>query len=89
MNNKLNAENERELGIQMQPAHKCTYPHCSYPCMDLPDCVNAEKANKSAAFVGLTNEEIDACWDGLLSAYQRQNIREMEQKLKEKNGGKQ
>ena len=23
--------------------HKCTYPDCSYPCPDLPDCVDAEK----------------------------------------------
>ena len=23
--------------------HKCTYPHCSYPCPDLPDCIDAKK----------------------------------------------
>lgn len=46
-----------------------------------PDC------HKEKQFVGLTEEEIDACWDGPLSAYQRQHIREMEQALKKKNGG--
>ena len=23
--------------------HKCTYPNCSYPCPDLPDCMDAKK----------------------------------------------
>ena len=23
--------------------HKCTYPDCSYPCPDLPDCIDAKK----------------------------------------------
>lgn len=34
---------------------------------------------------GLTDEEIEECWDGYLSDYQLQMIREMEAKLKEKN----
>ena len=36
-------------------------------------------------WVGLTDDEIEACWDGYLSDYQLQMIREMEAKLKEKN----
>ena len=36
-------------------------------------------------WVGLTDEEIEECWDGYLSDYQLQMIREMETKLKEKN----
>jgi len=36
-------------------------------------------------WVGLTDEEIEDCWDGYLSDYQLQMIREMEAKLKEKN----
>ena len=23
--------------------HKCIYPDCSYPCLDLPDCMDAKK----------------------------------------------
>lgn len=34
---------------------------------------------------GLTDEEIEDCWDGYLSDYQLQMIREIEAKLKEKN----
>ena len=48
-----------------------------------------ELVNPKREWIGLTDEEIDACWDGPLSAYQRQHIREMEQALKEKNGGQQ
>jgi hypothetical protein len=36
-------------------------------------------------WVGLTGEEIQSCWDGDLSPYQMQCIREIEAKLKEKN----
>ena len=36
-------------------------------------------------WVGLTDEEIQSCWDGDLSPYQMQCIREIEAKLKEKN----
>jgi hypothetical protein len=38
-------------------------------------------------WVGLTDEEIQSCWDGDLSPYQMQCIREIEAKLKEKNNG--
>jgi len=34
---------------------------------------------------GLTDEEIEDCWDGYLSDYQLQMIRAVEAKLKEKN----
>lgn len=34
---------------------------------------------------GLTDDEIEECWDGYLSDYQLQMIREMVAKLKEKN----
>jgi hypothetical protein len=34
---------------------------------------------------GLTDEEIEDCWDGYLSDYQLQMIRTIEDKLKEKN----
>ena len=34
---------------------------------------------------GLTDEEIEDCWDGYLSDYQLQMIRTIEAKLKEKN----
>ncbi len=34
---------------------------------------------------GLTNDEIEDCWDGYLSDYQLQMIRAVEAKLKEKN----
>lgn len=27
--------------------HKCTYPNCPYPCLDLPDCIDAEKQKVS------------------------------------------
>ena len=36
-------------------------------------------------WVGLTDEEIEECWDGDLSPYKMQCIREIEAKLKEKN----
>jgi hypothetical protein len=36
-------------------------------------------------WIGLTDEEIQSCWDGDLSPYQMQCIREIEAKLKEKN----
>ena len=36
-------------------------------------------------WVGLTDEEIQSCWDGDLSPYQMQCIREIEAKLREKN----
>ena len=38
-------------------------------------------------WIGLTDEEIQNCWDGDLSPYQMQCIREIEAKLKEKNNG--
>jgi len=36
-------------------------------------------------WVGLTDEEIEDCWDGYLSDYQLEMIRAIEAKLKEKN----
>jgi hypothetical protein len=36
-------------------------------------------------WVGLTDEEIQSCWDGNLSPYQMKCIREIEAKLREKN----
>jgi hypothetical protein len=36
-------------------------------------------------WVGLTCEEIQSCWDGDLSPYQMQCIREIEAKLRELN----
>jgi hypothetical protein len=36
-------------------------------------------------WVGLTDKEIEECWDGDLSPYKMQCIREIEAKLKEKN----
>ncbi len=36
-------------------------------------------------WVGLTDEEIEDCWDGYLSDYQLQMVRSMEAMLKEKN----
>ncbi len=36
-------------------------------------------------WVGLTDEEIEDCWDGYLSDYQLQQIREISVKLREKN----
>ena len=40
---------------------------------------------KKRLWVGLTDEEIQNCWDGELSPYQMQCIREIEAKLREKN----
>jgi hypothetical protein len=37
-------------------------------------------------WIGLTDEEIQSCWDGNLSPYQMKCIREIEAKLKQKNG---
>ena len=37
------------------------------------------------AWIRLTDKEIEECWDGDLSPYQMQCIREIEAKLKEKN----
>lgn len=36
-------------------------------------------------WVGLTDKEIEECWDGDLSPYKMQCIREIEARLKEKN----
>jgi hypothetical protein len=36
-------------------------------------------------WVGLTEDEIESCWDGDLSPYQMQCIKEIEAKLREKN----
>jgi len=36
-------------------------------------------------WVGLTDKEIEECWDGDLTPYQMQCIREIEAKLREKN----
>jgi hypothetical protein len=38
-------------------------------------------------WVRLADKEIEECWDGDLSPYQMQCIREIEAKLKEKNNG--
>jgi len=36
-------------------------------------------------WVGLTDKEIEECWDGDLSPYKMQCIREIESRLREKN----
>ena len=36
-------------------------------------------------WIGLTDKEIEECWDGDLTPYQMQCIREIEAKLREKN----
>jgi hypothetical protein len=41
--------------------------------------------NVKRTWVKLTDEEIQSFWDGALSPYQMQCIREIEAKLKEKN----
>jgi len=46
-------------------------------------CDMAEQVN-DREWEGLTDEEIKECWDGDLSPYQMQCIREIEAKLKEK-----
>jgi hypothetical protein len=38
-------------------------------------------------WVGLTDKEIEECWDGDLSPYKMQCIREIEARVKEKNNG--
>lgn len=41
---ELNAVIESlEKSIAEAEKHKCTYPNCSYPCLDLPDCIDKEK----------------------------------------------
>ena len=61
-------------------------PIANEPCQSLCDTpCSVQKLEVRRKWVGLTDEEIDACWDGPLSDYQRQHIREMEQALKEKN----
>jgi hypothetical protein len=39
----------------------------------------------SQRWVGLSDEEIQSCWDGDLSPYQMQCIREIEDKLRSRN----
>jgi len=43
------------------------------------------KLRSKNAWIRLTDKEIEECWDGDLSPYQMQCIREIEAKLKEKN----
>jgi hypothetical protein len=45
----------------------------------------AVDAMSKRTWIGLTDEEIQSCWDGDLSPYQMKCIREIEAKLKEKN----
>jgi len=47
--------------------------------------LNATPPAAQRTWVGLTNDELLDCWNGYLSDYQFQNIREIEAKLKEKN----
>jgi hypothetical protein len=46
-----------------------------------PSKVNEPKRT----WVGLTDKEIEECWDGDLSPYKMQCIREIESRLREKN----
>jgi hypothetical protein len=50
-------------------------------CLEMAEVIT-EPPNKE--WVGLTDDEIQSCWDGDLSPYQMQCIREIEAKLKEK-----
>jgi hypothetical protein len=45
----------------------------------------AVDAMSKRTWIGLTDEEIQSCWDGDLSPYQMQCIREIEAKLRELN----
>jgi hypothetical protein len=47
--------------------------------------VNVPVTPPQRTWVGLTDDEIKECWDGDLSPYQMQCIREIEAKLKDKN----
>ena len=53
----------------------------------LYECVACSSNNypPQRTWVGLTGEEIQSCWDGDLSPYQMQCIREIEAKLRELN----
>jgi hypothetical protein len=53
------------------------------PCLLM--CVGMALYRAPRKWVGLTDEEIEDCWDGYLSDYQLQMIRSMEAMLKEKN----
>jgi len=53
----------------------------------LYECVACSRNNypPQRTWVRLTDKEIEECWDGDLSPYQMQCIREIESKLREKN----
>jgi hypothetical protein len=58
--------------------------HRALPLYTHPPSQRSENL-KSRAWRGLTDEEIENYWDGYLSDYQLQMIRDMEAALKEKN----
>ena len=62
--------------------------HVDASHVDAPSTITSLYTTPPAAqrhWVGLTDDEVEYCWDGYLSDYQLQHIREIEAKLKERN----
>jgi hypothetical protein len=61
------------------------FTHCIWSEFCVPVGTKFYTTPPQREWVGLTDEEIQSCWDGDLSPYQMKCIREIEAKLKEKN----
>jgi hypothetical protein len=84
----LSANTVDGTGLRNIPLY--TAPPAAQPCPTCEALARAVMMDQTAhdtqrPWVGLTDDEIQSCWDGDLSPYQMQCIREMEAKLKEKN----
>jgi hypothetical protein len=60
------------------------FTHCIWSEYCVPVGTKFYTHPPQRTWIGLTDEEIQSCWDGDLSPYQMQCIREIEAKLKEK-----
>lgn len=58
---------------------------CTCKASDMPFGRCCKASSPCREWVGLTDEEIEDCWDGYLSDYQLEMIRAIEARLKEKN----
>lgn len=57
--------------------HKCTYPDCPYPCLDLPDCIDAKKQEADE----LTVAYFSGFYDGKKSRPKPEDYQILEQSL--------